>query len=295
MFGQEEYNLRWVGNYFDQIYGPGYHPEPITFHEFLSKSESVFMYMPEFMQTPPYIPTDVGLHQIEEAARQATVEYIMTEFDRLFLGNQDYVRWAQLFENKCLEICPAYWAQVNLVSFMTAAELEQDELHTINTNTGNGVRTGGQTTTVDQEGTSNTVGKSINVQDTTSSQSTDGISRNANATVLTAENEVTDELDYDWTKAADGYQETRTRAGDTNVHMEGQTDTTSDTTTTGHSSSLTSYNNMQDQNQQTGETTSEYTNKQFAQERRLFIDVARDLLPLKWLHDQLRPMFNMIY
>ncbi len=295
MFGQQEYELRYVGNYFDQIYGFGTHPEPITFHEFLGKSESAFMYMPEFMQTPTYVPTDVGLHQIEEAARQATVEYIMTEFDRLFLGNQDYVRWAQLFENKCLEICPAYWAQVNLLSFMTSAELEQDEMHNIGTVTGNATRLGGQATEVTQSGTSSTVGEVKASQDNTATQTTDGVSRDAQATTLTAENEVTDEVEYDWTKGTDNVRESHTRAGDTEQHMESQTNSTSTTDTSNTSNSVTSFNNMQDQNQSTNENTSEYTNKQFAQERRLFVDVARDLLPLAWLRAQLRPMFNMIY
>ncbi len=295
MLGQNEYELRFVGNYFDQLYGPGYHPEPITFHEFLSKAESAFMYTPDYMQTPTYVPTDVGLHAIEEAARQATVEYIMTEFDRMFLGNQDYVRWAQLFENKCLEICPAYWSQVNLLSFMTSAELEKDENHSISTMTGHGTRLGGQSTEVIASGTSETKGKVTSVQDTDSSQSTDSTSRSANATVLTTENEVSDDVEYDWTKAADNMSETRTKAGDTNVHTEGTTDSTSKTDTSNVSNSVTQFNNMQDQNNSTNEMNQDYTNKQFAYEREVFVKVARDLLPLTWLRDQLRPMFNMIY
>jgi hypothetical protein len=293
--GQSKYALRYTGNYFDNVYGFGYHAEPITFHEFMGKAESAFMYMPEFMQIPPYIQNVQELGVIEEIARQAVVDYITTEFDRLFLGMQDYVRWAQKFENKCMDVAPAFWSQVNMISLMTAAQLAMDESHGVNTMTGSGMRLGGQTVTTDQTGSSNTTGNVKTTQDNNSTQTTDSVSREATATTISAPGEIDSEVRYDWETAADNAHETRSRPGDSQQHSESTTDSTSQTNTAAHSSQVTAANNQQDQNQSTAQNDMEYTNKMFMYEREKGIQVARALLPLEWLRQQLRPMFYMIY
>ncbi len=295
MNSQGEYWLRFTGNYTDQMFGVGKHEQLIPFHEFLGKAESAFMYLPTYMQIPGYIPSEVGVQPVEEAARQYVANYIMNEFEHMLLGMEDYVRWAKLFENKCADVSQAFWSQVNMISLMTAAELEMDETHGTNTSLGTGVRTGEQTTTSTGEGTSSTTGQVKTVQDSDTSQSTDNVSRDATATTVSAEDQLTEEVQYDWTHAADNVHETRSRSGDSNVHMESTVDSTSTTNSTQQSNSSTQFGNIQDENQNTITSEQNYTNKMFMQERQWAIDTARTLLPLEWLRQQLRPMFYMLY
>ena len=292
---QGDYALRFTGNYSDLIYGIGYHEQPITFHEFLSKAESAFMYMTTYMQVPGYVQDSAELQKIEEMARQYVVDYIMTEFDANLLGMQDYVRWAHKFEHKCADLAQSFWSQVNMINLMMAKDLEMDDNNSTTTNNGQGLRFGGQTVQTDQDGTSTTNGKVTTKQDSTASQDTDSVMREATATTVSAEDQLQEDLQYNWQHAADNAHEVRNRAGDTNQHMESETDSTSTTASENHSTAVTSFNNMRDENTTTGTTTMEYTNKMFMQERQWAVDTARQLLPLEWLRQQLRPMFYMLY
>ncbi len=292
---QGDFTLRYTGNYLDQIYGFGYHLQPITFHEFLSKPESLFMYDDTFMQVPGYVQSTQEIMPVEEQARQFVVSYIMDEFEHKILGMQDYVRWATLFKHRCEAISPSFWSQVNMISLMTSKDLEIDENTYNRTNTGNASRLGGQTTTTDQTGSSITEATANTSQDVTNTQETDTSSREGVATVIRAENQLTDDLDYNWSDAADNIREVRSRNGDTKQHMESQSQTNSTTNTQNNGTSTTTMNNSEDQNTSTGSDVQSLTNKMFMQERQWAIDTARNLLPLEWLRAQLQPMFYMIY
>jgi|GEM_PF-6510425 len=292
---QGNFSLRRTNNYFDLVEGDFYHLTPITFHEFLSKPESLFMYDDDFMQIPAYIQLAADITPIEDGARQCVVNYIMDEFSHNLLGMEDYLRWADLFRNLCSSITAGFWSQVNMHDLMLAHELEMDNNMVSRTNTGNASRTGGQTTTTEQTGKSETTGHTTTVQDVDNTQSTDASSREANATVVRAADQLTDDIDYNWSDAADNVREVRSRAGDTNQHMESATDSESATESQSSSVSTSLMNNSADQNTNTGVENSELTNKMFMQERQWAIDTARNLLPLQWLRAQLRPMFYLIY
>lgn len=292
---QGDYALRKTGNYLDLIEGNGYHSQPLTFHEFLSKPESLFMYDDTFMQIPGYIQSNAEIIPVEESARQYVVQYIMDEFEYNLLGMQDYVRWSKLLEHRCAELASAFWAQVNMHDLMFAHELEKDENTYSRTNTGNASRFGGQTVTTDQTASSTTKGSTSSKQDIDNTQSTDTSSREGVATVVRAENQLSDDLDYNWSDAADNIREVRSKAGDTNQHMESKTDSESTTESQSKGTSTTAMNNSRDENTNTGTETSDLTNKMFMQEKQWAINTARDLLPLTWLRTQLRPMFYMIY
>ena len=292
---QGDFALRRTNNYFDLVDGNHYHLTPITFHEFLTKPESLFIYDDDFMQVPGYIQRSADIAPIEEGARQFVVGYIMDEFSHNLLGMQDYLRWADLFRNLCASITPAFWSQVNMHDLMLAHELEMDANTISRTNTGNASRVGGQTTTTEQAAKSATTGRTSTVQDVDNMQSTDTSSREANATVVRAADQLSNDIDYNWSDAADNVREVRSRAGDAKQHMESATDSESSTASQSNSVSTSSMNNSADQNTNTGVENQELTNKMFMQERQWAIDTARQLLPLQWLRQQLRPMFYLLY
>lgn len=292
---QNDYALRHTGNYFDLVEGPGYHLQPLTFHEFLSKPESFFMYDEAFMQIPGYIQQGALVAPIEESARQYVVQYIMDEFEHNLLGMQDYVRWAKLFRNRCASLTPAFWAQVNMHDLMMAHELEMDQNTVTRTNTGNAARLGTQTTITDQTASSSTSGHTASTQDIGNTQDSDSYSREANASVVRAGDQLTDDLDYNWSDAADNIHEVRSRAGDTTQRMESTTDSESTTQSQAHSVATSSTDNTSEENTARGNEVQDMTNKQFMQEKQWAIETARHLLPLEWLRQALRPMFYLIY
>lgn len=292
---QGDYALRYTGNYFDLIEGDGYHSQPLTFHEFLSKPESLFMYDDTFMQIPGYIQKGAEIDDIEEAARQYVVNYIMDEFEHNLLGMQDYVRWSRLFEHRCAELTASFWAQVNMHDLMYAKDLEMDENTYTRTNTGNASRLGTQTTTTDATGKSTTSGDTTTSQDITNTQSTDSSTREANASVVRASDQISDDIDYNWSDAADNVHEVRSRAGDSLQHMDSTTNSESTTESESHSVSVSATDNSAEQNTAKGIEDNLLTNKMFMQEKQWAINTARDLFPLAWLRQALRPMFYMIY
>ena len=292
---QSDYFLRNTGNYFDLVEGNGYHLQPLTFHEFLAKPESLFMYEESFMQIPGYIQSGAQIDTIEEAARQYVVQYIFDEFEHNLLGMQDYKRWAKRFEHRCAEITPAFWAQVNMHDLMYAYELEMDQNTFTRTNTGNASRTGIQTTTSDQTSSSTTKGKTKSSQDMDNAQSTDSYNREATANVIHASEQLSDSLDYNWHDGADNIRELRSRSGDTQQHMEGVTDSESTTESESHAKTVANSESGSEENHSSGSEVQDVTNKQFMQERQWAISTAQQLLPLAWLRQALRPMFYMLY
>ncbi len=292
---QSNYALRNTGNYFDLIEGNNYHLQPISFHEFLSKPESLFMYEETFMQIPGYIQAGADLGEIEESARQWVVNYIMNEFEHNLLGMQDYVRWATLFEHKCASLAPAFWAQVNMHDVMFAFELETDQNAFSRENTGNTSRLGTQTSTTDQQANSKTTGKTKSSQDTGNTQTTDTSTREATASVIHAEDQLTEDIDYNWSDAADNVHEIRSRNGDTKQHSESETESESETNSTSHSVSAHDTTNSMEENVIRSNETQDLTNKQFIQERQWAIATAQQLIPLEWLRQNLRPMFYLLY
>lgn len=292
---QSNYYLRNTGNYFDLVEGNNYHLQPLTFHEFLTKPESLFMYEDSFMQIPGYIQSGAQIDVIEEAARQYVVQYIMDEFEHNLLGMQDYVRWAKRFEHRCAEITPAFWAQVNMHDLMYAYELETDQNTFTRTNTGNASRTGTQTTTSDQTSSSTTTGKTTSTQDMDNTQSTDSYNREGSANVVHASEQLSDSLDYDWSDGADNIHEQRSRSGDTHQHMESETNSESTTESEAHAETVSSTSNGSEENTATSNEVQDVTNKQFMQEKQWAISTAQQLLPLVWLRQALRPMFYMLY
>lgn len=292
---QGDYTLRRTGNYFDQIEGIDYHLQPLTFHEFLQKPESNFMYDPTFFQIPQYIQQDAQIAPIEEDARQYVVNYIMDEFEHNLLGMQDYVRWAKIFEHRCASVTASFWAQVNMHDLMLAHELEMDDNTVTRTNTGNAVRLGTQTTTADQNGESETTGKTATKQSIANTQSTDASTREANATVVRAADELNEEIHYDWSDAADNVHEVRSRAGDTLQKMDSETNSESKTTSSSHSVTTSRMDDNSEQSTATSHDVMSMTNKMYMQEKQWAINTARDLFPLEWLRLKLRPLFYMIY
>jgi hypothetical protein len=289
------YELRYVGNYRDLAFGHGYHPQPIPFHEFLVKPESMFMYEDNFMQIPGDVQSSAEIAPIEETARLYVVNYIMDHFENELLSLQDYAHWATLFRHKCDSVCPGFWAQVNMINLMLAKDLEMDQNDIERSNTGSGMLTGGQTVTTDAEGTSATHGTVENVQDVTNTQTSDSSSRDATATTLPAEGIVSDGIDYDWRTAADAVHETRSRQGDSKQHIEGNTTSDSTTESNNHSVSTTAMNNQENITRGTQNEKQNLTNKMFMQEKQWAINTARDLLPLDWLAQQLAPCFYQLY
>lgn len=292
---QSDYSLRKTQNYLDLVQGIGYHLQPITFEEFLAKPESLFMYDDNFMQLPEYVQSSADIEPVEEIARQYVVRYIMDEFEHNLLGMQDYVRWAKLFEHRCAALTPSFWAQVNMHDLMMAKDLEMDDNTVQRSNIGNSSRAGTQTNTTEQSGVSNTTGKTTSSQDTVNNQLSDNINREANATVVRSNDQLTQELEYSWQDAADNVHEVRSRNGDTTQNVTGVIDSESktDTSTTSVTTAVTS--NATDQNTITGEDKMSMTNKMYMQERQWAINTAKALLPLEWLRAALRPMFYQIY
>lgn len=292
---QGDFALRRTGSYFDMIIGPGYHLQPITFNEFQTLEESLFMYDDSFFQIPGYIQHAAEIQDIEEEARLYVVDYIRDEFDHNLLGMQDYVRWAKRFEHRCAEITPSFWAQVNMHDLMFARELEMDETNSTTRNMGNMTRLGGQTTIAEQTGESTTTGKTTSTQDTTTSQDGDSSTREATATVPRANDIIDNNIDYDWAEGADSVHEVKSMAGDMNTHVEGVVDSESKTDSASNSSSTTTMNNSKDENMGESNMQGEYTNKMFMQEKQMAINTAQLLAPLTWLRTQLRPMFYQVY
>lgn len=292
---QGDYALRRTGNYTDLIQGNGWHSTPITFNEFLSKPESMFIYEPEFMQVPDYIHRRLEILDIEEQARQFVVDYIVDEFEELLLGSQNYVAWARRFKNRCNNLSAAFWAQVNMTSLMTAKELEYDDNSITRTNTGGVKRNAtGQTTTTGDSTTNSTINQTV-TQDITNQQTTDATSREATVTTLPTDGQLTSEVEFDWTQSADNAHEVRSRAGDSNQHMETQTNGTNNSNTTSNSVTEQNSSNAGEQSTQTGKENMLMTNKMFMYEREKGIQNAAMLQPLEWLRANLRPMFYMIY
>lgn len=292
---QSDYELRQTNNYFDLVDGRNYHSTPLTFHEFLSKPESLFFYEDSFFQVPGYIQAGAELQQIEESARQYVVQYLINEFEDKLLGMQDYVRWGKLFKNRCDSLTLAFWAQVNMHDIMFGKDLEMDDNEIERIGSGTSQRTGtGSSTTA---GTSKTDGSGhqTTTQDIDNTQSTDSSTREANATVVRAEDQLTANVEYNWNDAADSVHEIRNRSGDTHQHMESATDSTSTSSTESNSTTSQVSNNQDETSSSTGTERQHMTNKMFMQERQWAIDTARQLLPLTWLTQALRPMFYMIY
>lgn len=292
---QQDYVMRRTGNYSDLIYGDGYHSTPISFHEFLTKPESLFIYDESFMQIPDYVQKSAEIDPIEETARQYVVNYIIEEFENLILGKQDYVTWAKRFKNKCDSLAPAFWSQVNMIDLMLAKDLEMDDNTIDRNNTGNTKRIGtGQTTTSGNSTTTGSVEQTSD-QDITNRQTTDSSSRDAAVTVLPTNNQLNNEVQFDWTTSADNAHEVRSRSGDaeqhTHSHMTGTNNSTTDTTNT-------STQERSDQGEQFTNKAKEnmhMTNKQFYMERQWALQTDMMLQPLNWLRNNLRPMFFLLY
>lgn len=292
---QGEYTVRKTNNYMDLIDGRNYHATPLTFAEFLAKPESLFIYDDSFFQIPGYIQQEAEVQAIEEEARQAVVEYIIDSFEDRLLGMQDYVRWGKLFKNRCMSLTPSFWAQVNMIDLMMAKDLEMDQNSISRENTGTRSITGtGATETVGHSETEN-IGHQENVQDIDNTQSSDTSTREANATVVRADDQLESDIQYDWSEAADNVHEIRNRAGDSHQHMESQTDSTTNSTTDSTSTTTRQNENTAESSGGTAEETQNMTNKQFMQERQWAVNTARDLLPLEWLNANLRGMFYLIY
>ena len=292
---QSEYELRETNNYFDLIDGLEYHSQPLTFHEFLSKPESLFIYEDSFFQIPLYIQQGANINPIEESARQFVVQYIIDEFEHFLLGMQDYVRWGKLFQNRCAYITASFWAQVNMHDLMFAHELEMDDNTITRIQSGNASRVDKQTTTTNQTASTATTANTTTTQDIDNTQSTDSSNREANATLVRASDQLTDDINYNWSDAADNVHEVLSRAGDTNQHMESSTDSSSNTQSQAYNVSTSNLDDSSEENASTANETMQLTNKMFMQEKQWAINTARDLLPLTWLKQQLRPMFYLIY
>ena len=292
---QSNYALRRTRNDFDLIEGQQYHLQPITFHEFLTKPESLFIFDESFMQIPPYIQSAASIPQIEEIAREATVQFIIDEFEDRLLGMQNYVRWAKLFKDRCMSLAPSYWAQVNMENLMFAKDLEMDENTVERENTGNRSVTGSGGTTTEGHSETLSTGHQENTQDIDNSQSTDTSTREANATVVRADDQLGNDLSYEWSDAADNVHEIRNRAGDSHQHMESTSDSSTASQTDSNSTTTRNSEETAETSGGTSTETAKVTNKQFIQERQWAIATARDLLPLEWLKAGLKNMFYMIY
>jgi hypothetical protein len=259
---QGAYALPEIGNYLELVDGSSYRLSPISFHEFLAMPEALFFFDDEFFQIPRYEQESLEMIPAPDYAIEAVRSYIIRQYKRRLISKQDYLAWADLFQNHLEDIRIPFWAQVNLQTLMTAKELEMDE--TTSTRINSSSNTGGQTTTSSQRSGQK------------STQDTDSSSRAANLTAVATGDVIDDNLNYDWSEAADGLQETRTRAGDmTTKSLGGSTSTTS---STGGASNIAS-------------DSSEYTNKMFTQERKMLIETAVSLLPMRWLKSQLEPCF----
>jgi len=292
---QSDYALRRTSNYLDMIEGRGYHATPLTFVEFLAKPESLFIYEPGFFQIPRYIQQDAELREIEEEAREYVVNFICEEFEHKLLGMQDYVRWAKLFRNRCDSLTLAFWAQVNMHDLMFAKDLEMDDNEIERIGTGLSSRTGTGTSTTVGNSTTEGKGQQRTTQDIDNAQLTDSSTREAHATVVRASDQVSDDVEYNWSDAADNVHEIRNRSGDTRQHMESVTDSENASTTNSNSTTEQMSNNSSDTSNTTGKEFSRLTNKQFMQEKQWAINTARELLPLEWLRNSLRPMFYLLY
>lgn len=267
------------------------HEIPILFSEFLERPEALFIYESSFFQLPGYVQLESEQKRIEEDARTAVVQHLIDEFEARPIGMFDSARWAKLFKNRCESLTPSFWSQVNLVDLIFAKDLETDQ-NTItreNTGTRNATGSGGTTTQASSESS----GHQSNTQDITNTQSTDTSTREANATLVRAEDSLDAEIVYDWTDAADNVHEIRNRAGDSQQHMT----STSDSETSSSSTSTTTRNSDSTNETSSGKATEtqDITNKQYMQERQWAVQTARDLLPLDWLTANLRGMFYMLY
>lgn len=271
---QGSYSLPETGNTFDLVDGFSYHLSPISFYEFLSKPESLFFFDNTFFQIPQYELELLERDPIPDFAIEAVRLYIIRSFKRRLIGRQDYLAWSELFQNHLEEIRIPFWAQVNLQSLMTAQELEMDDLTTTRMNVGNSSSAGGQVVNSSQNSNQNTTNK----------QTTDSSARNANLTAVATGDIITDDLTYDWSEAANDFAEARTRAGDT----------TQETNAGGSANSKTD-NTSSGQNSNISTETSEITNKQFTQERKILVETAQALMPLRWLKVQLEPCFWGLY
>jgi hypothetical protein len=270
---QGAYAFPEVGNYLERVEGDSYQLSPLTFHEFLTKPDSAFFFSDEFFQIPQYEREILSMDSIPEYAREAIRQFIVDEFEDRLLGMEDYRRWGRKFRQKCEQLTVPFWAQVNMASIMRAVDLEMDETTSTRTNTSQHGNTGGQTTKTEQASNGATLGKQL----------TDASARTATLTTVAAGDIVSDDIDVDWSKAADDMQETRTRAGDTEQKSNSASNAT---TVVSNNSNATTTNIASD--------SSEYTNKQFMQERKYAIETAQNLMPRAWLKTQLSGMFFLL-
>lgn len=289
--------MRWTGNWSDSLFGPGDYVEHITFHELLAKKEGAFISDPGFMQIPKYVQVIQDMPEIEEDSRQAVVEAIIRQYDERLIAMQNYVRWAKLFQNRCEDLTPAFWAQVNMISTMNADELELDENTTERRNMGESdtksLSKNAQKTLTENEGkrstTTNQITESLPVSASSSIE--------ASATMVRDENALADDLDYAWSKGADSVHEVKTTASASKVLI--TTDGANNFVIDATKGKTTSFgaNSSVGKSTNTGISveTSKLTNKQFMQERRLAVETARDIRPLLWLFSQLDDCFYGVW
>jgi hypothetical protein len=261
------------GNYFELVEGDSYSADLLTFNEFLREPDSKFFFSDDFFQIPQYEREILGMDEIPDYAREAVRRYVFDEFEDRLLGMDDYRRWGRRFKQKCEELAVPFWSQVNMQSIMRAAELEMDENTNTQTRTHEVIGSGGQKSTV----------KQTNEGKASDKQLTDTSSRTATRTTVSTDDIVSEDMTVDWSEAADKIDETRTKAGemqrDTNSSAESITETSNDST-----QRVTDI----------ASASSEYTNKQFMQERRWAIETAQGLLPKAWLRTKLAGMFYLL-
>jgi hypothetical protein len=275
MINQVGYRLPLVDNYLTLKDGDSYSLSPISFHEFLSKSdaESQFFFSDRFFQIPQYERDKLEMVEIPDYARDAIRQYIIAEFENRLIGKQDYRSWGKRFEQRCISLTVPFWAQVNMQSIMTSKELETDENTSTRINTSENDNTGSQKTSTGQKGNGTNL----------SQQLSDSSSRSAQLTAVNTGDVVDSSLEVDWSQAADDFNETRTRAGDLQQKSENESISVTEVSNGGNTKATT-----------ISSDTAEYTNKQFMQERQWAIQTAQTLMPLEWLKTQLSGMFFLL-
>jgi hypothetical protein len=230
-------------------------------------------------------------------ARISVRDWIFNEFDRLFLGQQDYVRWGQRFKNRIEALKMAFWGQVRLQGLYDFKELEYDDGETHSHGTGLRIGTnldnGGITTTTD--GTNSNEGHSRSEGHTTAL--VPSVSKTAISTMPKASNVLgpitvqgpdtdwsyMDSLQQNWASPGDQLQ-----TNDTDREGSGINHQVSTTQRNGNGSS-----ELTDTSDNT--TNSKLTNKQFVLELERMYRFMAECSPLLWLGQQLRPMFDLLW
>lgn len=262
-----------AGNFFDLAEGDSYDVNLLTFNDFLKEPDSEFFFSDDFFQIPGYEQEILGMAAIPAYARDAVRRYIFDEFENRFLGMEDYRYWGRRFKQKCEELAVPFWSQVNMQSIMRAADLEMDETSGAQSNTREVKGSGGQKTTAKQTNEGTATDKQLN----------DSSSRTAHRTTVATDDIVSEDMEVDWSEAADDFGETRTKSGD----MQRDSSSSGETVTESNNDSTQTVTDI-------SANSSEYTNKQFMQERRMAIETARGLLPKAWLRAQLAGMFYLL-